>query len=700
MDLRKEMTVRSLVVYVGAIMFGLAIIGRIVYLQVVEAESLAKKARSFSQKDITIKPRRGDILAIDGRLLASSVPYYDIYWDSRADYITDAYFNSNVDSLALGLSAALKNRSRREYRQYLSAARINGRRYLPIKRNATYLELKKIQDLPIFRDGKFKGGLIVEHKDKRTKPFVDLASRTIGFLVEQPNREKKGFVGIERAYEQQLKGREGVRLMQRLSGGGWMPINNGQQVDAIDGLSVVSTIDINLQDVAHNALLRVLKKNHAESGCAVLMETATGEVRAIVNLKLGKSGQRYYEDHNDAIGTLSEPGSTFKLASLLVAIDEGVVRLHDSIDIEDGTTRFFDRIMRDNYQKGGVITVREAFELSSNVAISKIINQHYFNRKQYFANKLFQMGASSKLGIDLIGEPAPDIKDVSKWSGTSLAWMSIGYEVQLTPMQILAFYNAIANDGRMVKPKFVKGLQESGNWVHEFPTEVIRQSICSKNSVAIAKELLEGVVERGTARNIYTKNYRIAGKTGTSQVGYGSKASKMSHQASFVGFFPADRPKYSCIVVVANPQRGHIYGSDVAAPVFREIADKVYASNLELAWEGQHKLGKIQAPFCRNGNAYDLMEILSILDISYSQPDYGTDWVATTNRDSLVAITPRRLAGGTVPNVAGMGLRDAMYLLENAGLKVTPIGIGAVRKQSIEPGSRVQKGRQIIIELG
>ena len=698
MDLKKELTLRAMIAYVGMIFFGLAIMSRIAYLQFVEGDMWAQKARSYSQRDQVVEARRGDILAHDGRLLASSVPFYDLYFDTHAEAITDELFRTKIDSLSWGLATVLGTKTEREFRQYLVSGRINKRRYLPIKRNATYIEMKKISHMPIFREGKYKGGLIIEPKDKRTKPFVELASRSIGYMVENNAGEKVGFVGLERSYEHILRGRKGIRLMQKLSGGNWMPVNNGQQVDPIDGQSLVTSLDVSLQDVAHSALLRALVRNEAKSGCAVLMETKTGEIRAAVNLELGEEGS-YHESFNFAVGGLSEPGSTFKLISLLVALEEGVVKLDDSVDTENGSTMFFDRKMKDSHPQGGIITVRKAFEISSNVGISKIINEHYYHRKQYFANKLYQMGVNVKLGVDLIGEPEPDLKDVKKWSGTTLPWMSIGYEVQLTPLQILAFYNAIANDGKMVKPHFVKAVQVNGKIVKTYGTEVLHPMICSKATVKMAQELLEGVVQNVTARNIKSANYRIAGKTGTSQVDYG-KAQALKHQASFVGYFPADNPRYSCIVIVADPTKGRIYGGDVAAPVFKEIADKVYASNLELALESQKLVPQKSVPYCRNGFRNDLQTIFDVLDLPVKENNLMTDWVFTTSQDSLIGIGNRSIDSRYVPNVKGMGLRDALFLLENAGMRVTAIGVGAVRKQSIEPGAPIVKGKHIIIELG
>ncbi len=699
MDLKKELTLRAMIAYVGMIFFGLAIMSRVAYLQFVEGEMWANKARTYSQRDQVVEARRGDILANDGRLLASSVPFYDLYFDTYAEAITDELFRAKVDSLAWGLSKVLGSKTEREYRQYLFSARINKRRYLPIKRNATYLQMKKISHMPIFREGKYKGGLIIEPMDKRTKPFVELASRSIGYLIENQAGEKVGFIGLERSYEHILHGRRGIRLMQKLSGGNWMPVNNGQQVDPIDGQSLVTSLDVSLQDVAHSALLSALRRNEAKSGCAILMETKTGEIRASVNLEQGEEGD-YHESFNFAVAGLSEPGSTFKLISLLVALEEGVVKLDDSVDTEDGSTMFFDRKMKDSHPLGGVITVRKAFEMSSNVGISKIINEHYYHRKQYFANKLYQMGVNAKLGVDMVGEPDPDLKDVKKWSGTTLPWMSIGYEVQLTPLQILAFYNAIANDGKMVRPRFVKAIQENGKIVKEYGTEVIHPMICSRATVKMAKELLEGVVQNGTARNIKSANYRIAGKTGTSQVDYGNKEHALKHQASFVGYFPADNPRYSCIVIVADPTKGRIYGSDVAAPVFKEIADKVYASNLELALESQKLTPFVSVPYCRNGFRNDLDEIFDELELPVVENKIVSDWVFTTSQDSIIGMGNRPVDSRFVPNVKGMGLRDALFILENAGLRVTCIGAGAVRKQSIEPGEPIVKGKHIIIELG
>ena len=699
MDLKKELTLRAMIVYVFVIFFGIAIMSRIAYLQFVEGDMWAQKARTYSQKDQVVEARRGDILAWDGRLLASSVPYYDIYFDTHAENVTDDLFRHKVDSLAWGLSVILGTKSEHEFRQYLVSGRINKRRYLPIKRNATYLQMKKITQLPIFREGKNKGGLIIEPKDKRTKPFVDLASRTIGYLVENQAGDKVGFVGLERSYENVLRGRNGMRLMQKLSGGNWMPVNNGQQIEPVDGQSLVTSLDVSLQDVAHNALLRALSRNEAKSGCAILMETATGEIRAAVNLELGTEGS-YHESFNFAVGGLSEPGSTFKMISLMVALEEGVVKLDDSVDIEDGSTMFFDRRMKDSHPVGGIITVRKAFEISSNVGISKIINEHYYHRKQYFANKLYQMGINAKLGVDMVGEPEPDFKDVKKWSGTTLPWMSIGYELQLTPLQILAFYNAIANNGKMVMPHYVTAIKDNGKIVKEFGTTVLNPQICSSSTIKMARELLEGVVQNGTAKNIRSANYTIAGKTGTSQVDYGNKAQSLKHQASFVGYFPAENPRYSCIVIVADPTKGRIYGGDVAAPVFKEIADKVYASNLELAHESQKLVPIVSVPYCRNGFRNDVEEIIDELDLPVTENKLASDWVFTVTKDSVLGIGDRGIDSRFVPNVMGMGLRDAIFLLENAGLRVTAVGAGAVRRQSQRAGQLIVKGSHILIELG
>src|SRR5690606_6928859 len=444
--------------------------------------------------------------------------------------------------------------------------------------------------------------------------FNILAARTIGY-----DREGIQPVGIEGAYSKELRGINGKRLEQKIAGGVWMPISDENEIEPVDGSDVYSTIDVNIQDVAESALMKQLKKHHAGYGCVAVMEVATGEIKAIANLQRVKDST-YYESYNFAVGAATEPGSTFKLPALMAAFEDGYLDLDDMVDTEDGTTKFYDAVMRDSHKGGyGKISIKESFVKSSNVAISKEINRVYSKDPQKFIDRLNKMYVNKKLGIELAGEGTPYIKntDDKSWSGITLPWMSIGYEVELTPLNILTFYNTVANNGKMVKPKFVREIRHRGQLVRKIETEVLNPSVCSEKTIKMAKEMLEGVVEEGTAKNLKNEVYKIAGKTGTAQIankklGYKYKNDlKVSHQASFVGYFPADNPKYTCIVVVNAPSKGVYYGNLVAGPIFKEVADKVYATSIEIHKEIHKKenQAKSRIPYAKDGYYPDLKRV-------------------------------------------------------------------------------------------
>ena len=706
MPLKKEIVWRVGVIYIFMLAFAILIIGKIFYLQVVEGGKWKEKAQTLTLKDITIESNRGDILAEDGRLLASSVPYYEIRMDTRSTGMDNATFNSNIDSLAYRLSELFRDKSAAKYKNELVNARRNGERFHLIKRRVNYNQLKKLKTFPIFRLGQYKGGYIELQTNLRIQPHVSLASRTIGYTTKG---EGGNVVGIEGAFDKELKGVEGVRLMQRLNGNVWMPVNDGNEVEPKDGMDVVTTIDVNIQDVAENALLKQLIRHEALHGTAVLMEVSTGEIKAIVNLERNSKGQ-YNESYNYAIGESRAPGSTFKLASMLALLEDGYVELDDTLDTGNGEILYYDKKITDTKRGGhGVLTVQEIFEVSSNVGISKLVTDYYTGKEAKFINRLYSMNLNNRLGIVIKGEGEPEIKypGDKMWSGVSLPQMSIGYEVRFTPLQTLTLFNAVANDSKMVKPMFVKGLMYHGDLVKTFDTEVINQSICSRSTLRKIKIMLEGVVERGTARNLKNNNYKIAGKTGTAQIankktGYTDK-SKISYQASFAGYFPADNPKYSCIVVVNAPSRNVYYGNLVAGPVFKEIADKVYATNIEM-----HKgldsapneiMSEVKIPYTKNSYKDELKFALVDLGINVNDEDVISDWVVTTKLDSCVKLGNRVISENLMPNVKGMGVKDAVFILENMSLGVELMGRGTILNQSIAPGTRISKGDLVVLEM-
>ncbi len=705
-DHRKHIIWRIRMLYIFICVMSLLIFVKVCYIQFVEGGELKELAEDLTIDNKTIKAVRGNIYASDGSLLATSVPRYEIRMDVNADAIDDELFYENVDSLAWCLSNLFKYKSEQEYLKELTDARNSlspsgrkGGRYHLLKRNATFTQLKKVKSFPILRKGRYKGGLIYLQKNRREKPFRHLAERTVGYYKTGAS------VGLERAYNEQLQGVNGKRLMQKIAGGDWKPINDENEIEPKNGYDLHTTIDINLQDVAENALLKQLTLHNADHGCVVLMEVNSGDIKAIANLKRKKTGG-YYEGYNYAIGESTEPGSTFKLPVLMAAFEDGFINLEDKVDTEGGKKMFYTEKMEDTHDHG-VVTIQRAFEVSSNIAIAKTINKYYQKNPEAFVKRLHQMGLNNQLGIEIHGEGTPRIKSPSSesWSGITLPWMAHGYEVLQTPLQVLTFYNAVANDGKMVKPRFVTEISDKGKLIESIPVQVINEQICSKSTIEKAKIMLEGVVNNeGTAQNLKNEAYRVSGKTGTAQMandkyGYAYKSNR-SYQASFVGFFPSENPKYSCIVVVNAPSKNVYYGNLVAGPIFKEVADKVYANSLQIHEElsEQEFYANSAIPYSKNGHHGDLLTIFNVLDIPMNEQ--GTkQWVVTSTADSIVHISDRTIPENAVPNVVGMGIRDAIFLLENVGLRVEFKGKGVVKNQSIQPGSPLRPGRTIKLQV-
>lgn len=704
MSVKREILWRVIIVYVVFLFLGLAIIGRILYLQLFEKEKWMEKAGTFALKTMNIPADRGSIYAADGRLLSCSVPYYEVRFDAACENLTDRMFYGKIDSLALCLSRLFGDKSPSEYKRSFIRARQSGKHYHLVKRGVNYIQLKKLKTFPIFREGRYKGGLVYMQESKRIRPHNNLAGRLIGYTSKDVNGN---IVGIEGAYNDHLSGTQGIRLMQRLAGDVWMPVNERNEIEPRDGRDIITTIDVNLQDVAHKALLKQLIAQDARYGTAVLMEVKTGEIKAMVNLGKDDAGN-YHEIQNYAIGESTEPGSTFKLPALIAALEDGVIELEDTVDTGNGLFKYYDKIIRDDYaERGGYgkITVEEVFEKSSNVGMAKIITAAYKDNPAGFIDRLYAMRLNDRLGIEILGEGKPEIRYPGDkfWSGISLAMISHGYEVRITPLQTLTFYNAIANNGKMVKPKFVKEIRYHGKLIKRIDTEVLKSSVCSRTTLNKVRRMLEGVVESGTAKNLKNPQIKIAGKTGTNQIynkkyGYRSH-SEVSYQASFVGYFPADDPRYSCIVVVNSPSKNVYYGNMVAGPVFLEIARKVYATSIDMHSFITQSSDTVFVPYTKTGNREELKKSIKELDIPIVDAHVKSDWVNTQSKADGVEFSSRNFVEGLVPNVVSMGAKDAVYLLENAGLRVRLLGRGSVRSQSIPPGTRISKGEQIILEM-
>lgn len=678
---------------------GLLIFGKAMQLQFFEKDKWAQEENSTVRHRV-IEPNRGNIYSSDGRLLAVSVPFYEIRMDFKSESFTDDIFYGGVDELSKELSRLFKDRHWSSYKRALVKARKEGNRYYLVKRHVSYTQLQQVKKFPIYREGRFKGGVQYVQSTKRVRPYGMLAFRTVGYTM---SGNLRSVVGIEGAYEDELKGIEGYQLMRKIRGDIWMPINDAKEIEPQDGYDVVTTIDVDLQDVAQNALHTQLLRHGADHGTVVLMEVETGKVRAIANLARGKDGQ-YSEDYNYAIGESTEPGSTFKLASMIALLEDGFVHPDDIIDVGDGVTYYYGQKLEDSGDEGlGEITVQHAFEVSSNVAISTLVNESYKNKPELFVDRLYEMGLNRKLDIGIRGEGKPDIKytDSELWSGLSLPWMSIGYEVRMTPLQILAFYNAIANEGKMVKPIFVEEMRAHGKLVKEFKTEVLNNHICSRETLQQVRAMMEGVVENGTGKNLNNTNYRIAGKTGTAQVSLSKEGyTKSLYQASFVGYFPADNPKYSCIVVVNAPSKQIYYGNLVAGPIFRSVTDRIYVreydmhnNSLELASE------ELQVPYSKSGKRLPLENTYTYLGLPLLQDEAQGGWVSTKSTATGMVLKDRSIPEALVPNVVDMGLKDALYLLESSGIKVVVNGRGTVRQQSVRPGERINRGMEVRLNM-
>ena len=650
-------------------LFLLAVVFRVFTIQYSEGDKYRKLSTELTIKHDTIYANKGNVYAADGNLLATSMSKFTIRMDVVA--VDGNVFEENIAALSVELSNMLGKTSS-YYQNKLRKAKKRRNRYLLIARNIGYTDYLKMKQFPIFNKGVYRGGFIAEHKTVRAHPIGKIAERTIGY------DDFRGGAGIEGAFADFMKGEDGLRWKQKIPKNQWKPINDVNEKEPIDGRDVITTIDVNIQDITHHALLSKLEYFEADHGCAVVMETATGEIKAISNLGRTSNGT-YYEKRNYAVWESQEPGSTFKLASLMVALDDKVIDTSTVIDTEKGRIFVHGKKVEDSHRGGyGKISVARIFEVSSNVGIVKMIKKYYDKNPQKYYDKLVEYGFTKPVGFKIKGEGIPSIPNPKdkKWSKISLEWMSWGYGVSVTPMQLLMFYNAVANDGVMVKPMFIKELRTQNKTEEIFETEIVNTKIASEETLKKLRKVMEDVVVKGTARNIYSSNFSMAGKTGTAKKyiprtkdkkgkWQGGYYSNKHYVASFAGFFPADKPKYSCIVVVHDPkkEKGY-YGATVAAPIFKEIAQKIYTTTP-----------------VDNQSVDDEVRFAAI-DRQYDK------YNKSLNKGYRV-----------VPSVRGMSGMDALSLLENIGLKVKLKGAGKVKTQSLKKGARLVKGSTIILKL-
>ncbi len=716
MDIKNEVLYRVYILLFGIVVpMSIALLYRTVQFVYVDGERWREQGRDNYLAYRMVEADRGNILSVDGNLLATSIPYFDLYFDPKA--ASDEDFSKNLDTLAHCLATyVLENYTVGGARDFLMELRKGEDRHVPLKRKASYSEKKFIENFPLFSLPQFRGGFIAEKRSERKRPFGLLAQRTIGYV-----RDNAKPVGLEGHFNEVLGGEPGQQLMIKVDPQKdlWMPVDDLTVIEPESGNDIATTLDIDIQDITEQALLRAVNYHGADWGTAVVMDVNTGAIRAIANL--GRTDEGWWETYNYAVGAATEPGSTFKTASVMALLEDGFVGLDDSIRIYKGRAEFYEEVMEDASPYSGrmdTIRMREAFEISSNVGIAKMVEDHYGRKTKAnsnegaarFISRLKDFNLHLPTGIEIDGEANPYIKeaysDSDNWSGTTLPWMSIGYEVRLTPLQLLTFYNSIANGGTMMKPYLVSEVRHFGETVEEFRPTVINRRIASRKTIAKMQELLRAVVESdwGTAHKLQAGRYNFAGKTGTAQINYtrGAKGTRIGgYQASFVGYFPVEKPTYSCIVVVNKPRRGGFYGGDVAGPVFREIADKIYAAKVEmhapLNLQPKPVLAGSGLPSYSIGDKENIKTVFRFLNLPYYGEPSTPFTVARAQADSLL-LERRTLPEGQVPNVIGLGLRDALFILENQGLSVEAEGVGKVARQSLKPGTRI-RGQSIKLFL-
>ncbi len=680
---------------------GAAIIVKAAMTMFAERQYWQDVADRFVKENVTVKANRGNILSADGKLMASSLPEYRIYMDFKAGGIKkDTMLMHHMSEISEGLHKIFPDKSASEFKSHLLKGRRRGsRNYLIYPKRISYIQYKEAKRLPVFNLNKYRGGFHEQIYNQRKKPFGSLASRTLGDLYADTAQGAKN--GIELAFDSLLRGHDGIIHRQKVMN----KYLNIVDIPPTDGCDIISTIDVGMQDICEKALVDEMKEINASVGVVVLMEVATGEVKAIVNMTKGNDGN-YYEMHNDAISSMMEPGSTFKTASIMVALEDGKITPHTEVDTGDGVALMHGRHMRDWHRGGfGKIDVTRIMEVSSNVGVSTLIDRYYGSNPKKFVDGLKRMSINQPLHLQIPGEGKPNIKGPGEryFSKTTLPWMSIGYETQIPPINILTFYNAIANNGVMVRPIFVKEAVRNGEIVKEYHTDVINPKICSDHTLAQIKEILHKVVSEGLAKQAGSKQFPVSGKTGTAQVSQGVggyKTGQMHYLVSFCGYFPSNAPKYSCIVSIRKPNLP-ASGGLMAGSVFGKIAERVYAKNLRLDINNAIDSTSNVIPVVKSGDMNEALYVLNDLKVPVQKEMApGKEvWGHTQQSPNAVILQSKRVSSTLVPGVIGMGAKDAVYLLESRGLKVRLNGIGKVKSQSMPEGTRIIKGQTIALSL-
>lgn len=704
MEVKRDILWRVYLCFLGIVALSLVVLGKAFYIQNAQGSYWRGLADSLHQKFQELDAERGTIFSEDSSMLSTSIPYFNIYIDFGADGLREKNgqrFTENIDSLSICLANLFKDQNAAAYKKELKRGYRDEDRYYHLQSNVSFEQYQQLRNFPLVRQGRNKSGFIAEVNNKRLNPFGLLANRTIGLA-----RANAQNVGLERTYDTLLKGQTGRRLVRYIAGGTYIPVE-GYEIESENGKDIVTTIDVNIQDIAENALLAELKTNEAEHGTCVVMEVATGKIKAIANLGRQSDGT-YWEDLNYAIRA-TEPGSTFKLATMLSLLEDKKITLNDPLNLEGGSWKIGHRTVYDaEPHENKTFTVKQSFEISSNVAMAKLAVAHYTNNPNQFIDHLKRLKLNQMTGVDLLGEGIPIVKTPKSrtWSATSLPWMAFGYEVLVTPLQTITLYNAVANNGRMMKPYLVSSVQENGITVKKNEPTVMIGQICSQGTLKQLQDCLYGVCntqdEGATGAKLFKNSfYKVCGKTGTALVANGARGyADHIYQSSFVGYFPAKAPKYTCIVVIKNkPFAKEYLGAKVAGPVFKELADKLMSAEPDPTVPMDLK--KDSARFYYAGRTNDIKHIQDALKMNYTDSVGKNEWahLYASNAGDRPVLGRKMVSRQLVPDVKGMGLKDALYLLESMDMRVAVSGSGRVRTQSIAPGTALVKKETISIQL-
>ena len=711
MEVKKDILWRVYMSFIGIMLLGLLILGKAVYIQQAQGDKWLAMAKAQEQKFFDIQAERGSIYSDDGSMLSISVPYFDIYVDFKADGLRadkGKLFRENLDSLSYFLSKFFRDKPASLYKKELQLGYRLKDRYFLLRKNLSYNEYKQVKKFPLLRLDPNKGGMILNMESKRLAPYGLMANRTIGLAREYQDADGSihhSNVGLELSYDSILKGEGGKRLMQRISPGVYIPVE-GTQVEPRQGRDIQTTLNVNIQDIAQNALQKMMVANSCVSGTCIVMEVATGQIKAMANL--GKNADCSYSERMNYAIEAKEPGSTFKLATMIALLEDGLANNNSLVDLENGKWEVNGKWVYDSeIHTVRMTTLREAFKRSSNVGMAKMIMKHYEAEPTRFIDHLKKLHLHQRTGIDLKGEAGPVLRnpeDKRNWSRLSLPWLSFGYGVNVSPLQTLTLYNAIANNGVMVKPYLVSSIQENGLEIERFSPSIVEDRIVSTATLNALKSCLVGVCHEdgGTAYSLFKDcPYKVAGKTGTSLVAKPHRGYKDNiHQSSFAGFFPADHPKYSCIVVIENyPGAKNYYGGKIAAPVFKEVADKLYA--LEINENNYHRQANRtdSATYFFAGEMKAIKEVFKSLGWKYRDSAADSEWGQVYAKQGQPVVAGQTLVKKLLPEMKGMGMKDAVFLLEKMGLEVTVRGRGRLVYQSLPPGSAVRKKEKIQLEF-